>query len=102
MPTKMGSGIGSKLQAESEKLRNLSLFVTLYLSLAASARERISVFTCATDDCPRCAPLARPLDGMLLSDAQSLDHRTIACIADAAKIVEQSPATSNQEEQASP
>ena len=49
MPTKMGSGIGSKLQAESEKLRNLSLFVTLYLSLAASARERISVFTCATD-----------------------------------------------------
>jgi hypothetical protein len=56
MPTKMGSGIGSKLQVASEKLRNLSLLVTFYLSLATSARERISVFTCATDDCPRCAP----------------------------------------------
>src|SRR5207247_10711607 len=39
---------------------------------------------------------------MLLSDAQSLDHRTIACVANATKIVEQTPTTADQEKQATP
>ena len=56
MPTKMGSRIGNKLQVESEKLRNPFFLVTFYLSLATSVRERISVFTCATNDCLLCAP----------------------------------------------
>ena len=64
--------------------------------------ERISVFTCATDYCSLLRPLAQQRDGMLLPDAQSLNHRTIACIADATKIVEQTPPTPDQEKQATP
>ena len=96
MPTKMGSGIGSKLQVENDKLRSPCLLVTFHLSLATSTRERMSVFTCATDDCPLCAP-AQQRDGILLSNPQSFDHCTIAWIADATKIVEQPSASSNQE-----
>ncbi len=50
--------------------------------------ERISVFTCATDYYPLVCLLARQRDGILLSDAQSFDHRTIACVTNATKVVE--------------
>jgi len=52
MPTEMGSGSGNKLHVESDKLRSPCLLVTFHLSLATSAHERMSVFTCVTDDCP--------------------------------------------------
>ena len=57
------------------------------LSLNIALAERISVFTCATDYCLLLCPLAQQRGGILLSDAQSLDHCTIACIADATKII---------------
>ena len=57
----------------------------------------LSVFTCATDDyCPLWHPLAPQRDGILLSDAQSLDHRTVPGIAHTTKIVEQPTTTADQ------
>src|SRR5262245_5363364 len=98
MPTEMDSSLRSKLQVDSDKLKSMP---TCHCSLATSTRERMSVFTCATDDCPLCAH-AQQRDGILLSDAQSFDHCTIAWIADATKIIEQPSASSNQEKQAAP
>jgi hypothetical protein len=60
------------------------------------------VFTCATDYCPLSCTQARQRNGMLFSDAQSLDHCTIPCIADATKIVEQPPPPTDQKKQATP
>lgn len=69
------------------KVKKFLLLIFSFLLLTC-ARERISVFTCATDDyCPLWRHLARQRDGILFSDAQSLDHRTVPCVADATKIV---------------
>lgn len=59
--------------------------------------ESISVFTCATI-LPAVAPQRDSGTYRLLSDAQSIDNRPIARIADVAKIIQQTATTPDERE----